>query len=258
MNASGIGVPRAGKPGRALAAFAYDSADYLGLVTALVAMSAVFAALSPYFLTGDNLLAIGIAVSVTAILAAAQTVVLVSGAIDLSFAAILALAGIAAQRLLELGLPLSIVIVAVLGAGIVCGLVNAVVVVGVGVNPLIATIGTSFAFRGICFIWLAGEQLPYFEDTPLNFIADGQLIGVPFPIVLSVVTIVAVWLIMRVTRFGHRVKGDRGERGRCPSRRRTGRAGPYAGLRPQRRVRGTRGACADLPQRHGVPRCRDR
>jgi ribose/xylose/arabinose/galactoside ABC-type transport system permease subunit len=206
MSTTNIEMPKPGEAARAVASYVQSRTEYVGLFTALLGLCALFAVLSPYFLTHANLLAIGVAVSITAVLAAAQTVVLVSGSIDLSFAAILALAGITAQRVQEAGAPLTVVIAAAFAVGTACGLLNAAIVVGVGVNALIATIGTNFVFRGVCFLWLAGESLPYFEDTSLNYFADGRILGVPFPIALSVVTIGGVWLLMRVTRFGHRVK----------------------------------------------------
>ena len=185
--------------------FVFGRFELVGLVLALAALCAIFTHFSPFFMTSPNLKAIGVAVSLTGILAAAQTVVIVSGSIDLSFAAILALTGIAAQKILTLGAPFPVVVAGALLVGLACGLVNAAIVVWGGVNPLIATIGTGFSFRGLAFIWLEYDTLPYFDGTALNYIGNGRIYGVPFPAILCASAIAAIWMLMRFTRFGSRV-----------------------------------------------------
>src|SRR5215472_7648972 len=91
-------------------AFISGRFDLVGLSVVLAALCGVFATLTPFFLTFPNLKALGVAVSYNAILAAAQTVVIVGGLIDLSFTAILALCGIVAQKLLLLGAPFPLVV----------------------------------------------------------------------------------------------------------------------------------------------------
>ena len=177
----------------------------VGLSIALVALGTMFTLLSPYFMTSGNLKALGVAISLTAILAAAQTVVIISGSIDLSFASILALSGIAAQKILTLGAPLPIIIVGALLVGVMCGLINAAICVAGRVNPLIATIGTGFAFRGLAFIWLGYETLPYFDSTSLNYIANGRIYGIPFPVILCITVIMGIWILLQFTSFGSRV-----------------------------------------------------
>jgi ribose transport system permease protein len=179
--------------------------DLIGLSIVLVALCVLFTSLTPYFLTFANLKALGVAVSLNAILAAAQTVVIISGMIDLSFTSILALCGIAAQKLLLLGMPFPIIVLGSVAVGVACGLVNAAISVWGGVNPLIATIGTGLAFRGVAFIWLDIYSMPYFSDTTLNLLGNGSFLGFPAPMIISGAVIAVIWLLMRFTRFGSRV-----------------------------------------------------
>jgi ribose transport system permease protein len=74
-----------------------------------------------------------------------------------------------------------------------------------GVNALIATIGTGLALRGAAYIWLNVDSMPYFMDTPLNYLGAGKVFGLPAPILLSVFVIVVISMVMRFTRFGARV-----------------------------------------------------
>ena len=89
--------------------------------------------------------------------------------------------------------------------GVAVGLFNALIIVGVGVNPLVATIGTGFAIRGIAFIWTGGLAQDYFTDTWLNEVGNGEILGIRTPIVIAVSVFVVVALAMRFTRFGGRV-----------------------------------------------------
>jgi ribose transport system permease protein len=186
-------------------AFISGRFDLVGLSVVLAALCGIFAMLTPFFLTFPNLKALGVAVSYNAILAVAQTVVIVGGLIDLSFTAILALCGIVAQKLLLLGVPFPLVVLGAIATGACCGLLNAAICVAGGVNPLISTIGTGLALRGLAFIWLGLGSMPYFNDTTLNFLGNGSVAGLPVPMILSIAVIAGTWVLMRFTRFGSRV-----------------------------------------------------
>lgn len=179
--------------------------NLVGLTIILLALGALFSSLTPYFLTFPNLKALGVAISLNVILAAAQTVVIVSGMIDLSFTSILALCGIAAQKLQLMGMPFPVVVLGAIAVGVGCGLVNAAICVWGGVNPLITTIGTGLAFRGVAFIWLDLYSMPYFSDTTLNLLGNGSFLGFPAPMIIGGAVIAAIWILMRFTRFGSRV-----------------------------------------------------
>ena len=186
-------------------AFISGRFDLVGLSVAFVGLCVLFTTLTPYFLTFPNLKALGVAVSYSAILAAAQTLVIVSGLFDLSFTAVLALCGIVAQKLVLLGVPFPVVVLGTIAVGACCGLLNAAICVVGGVNPLIATIGTGLALRGLAFIWLGYGSMPYFSESTLNFVGNGSVAGMPFPVILSAVVMAAIWVLMRSTRFGSRI-----------------------------------------------------
>jgi ribose/xylose/arabinose/galactoside ABC-type transport system permease subunit len=179
--------------------------ESVGLIGVLVLVIVVFSLTSPYFLTSGNYTALALAIVVTGILAAGQTVVLVSGSIDLSFTSVLALAGIVAEEVyLQTGHSLALAILAALAAGTAAGLVNALIVVRFRVNALIATIGTQFMFMAVCYLWLGSSQLPYLSGA-FAYIGNGKIGGVPFPFILMIVVFAALWLMMKFTRFGWRV-----------------------------------------------------
>lgn len=182
-----------------------ERADALGLAIVVVLLVAFFSLDSPYFLSTSNFSAIGVAISGTAIIAAVQTIVLVSGGLDLSITAVLALSGIAAGAAVGAGWPAPAAMVLGVLVGGAAGLLNAAIIVGVGVNPLIATIGTQFVFRGIALITTQGQTSVLPNNPTFNFLGNGHIFGVPVPIVLMLVVFLIVGGAMRFTRFGSHV-----------------------------------------------------
>lgn len=181
-----------------------DRADAVGLGTTLIVIAAVFSVLSPYFLRISNLSSIGVAISLTGIVAAVETIVLVSGSLDLSFTAVMALSAIVGGVAMQSGLSFWVALLLMFITGIAAGLLNSALVVGVGVNPLIATIGTQFVFRGIALIWTGGQTL-LVTGNELSTLANGTILGIPIPVCAVVGVFAVVALAMKYTRFGSRV-----------------------------------------------------
>lgn len=202
----GDGVLPRGLTARVRGFAAERSFESAGLLVFLGVLTIVFWNTSPYFLTSGNYTAIALQIALSGILAAAQTVVLISGNLDLSFMAVLALAGIAAEKVYLATGSFPLAVLAALAVGAVCGAINALIVVRGCVNPLIATIGTQFMFRALCYIWLGSHQdLPYIGgNSAFAYVGQGRVIGIPFPLVLMLAVFGAIWFMMRFTRFGSR------------------------------------------------------
>lgn len=182
-----------------------ERADAVGLGVALVALVVFFSIRSPYFLSTANFSAIGVAIAVFGIIAAVQTIVLICGELDLSITAVYALAGIVTVKASDAGAPSVIALLAGIGTGVAAGSLNAAVVVGIGVNALIATIGTQFVIRGVALITTQGQNEAFNPNAVFTFLANGDVAGIAFPIVLSVGVFLLVGGAMRFTRFGSRV-----------------------------------------------------
>jgi ribose/xylose/arabinose/galactoside ABC-type transport system permease subunit len=178
-------------------------ANNIGLIISLVALIVLFSSLSDVFFQWNNALNIGRASAYTGIAAAITTLVLVSGALDLSIGAVMALVGVVAARLLSDGHSLVFVLVACLAVGAVIGLVNGVIVTFVGVNPFIVTIGTQFVARGLAYAFsvVQGGELVITRKHFL-FIGQKDVLGVPFSVWLLVVSLVVVAWVMSRTKFG--------------------------------------------------------
>ena len=111
------------------------------------------------FLNSYTLIQTATDASFFAIMAVGATIVIISGGIDLSVGSIYALAGVTTAMVLRAVGPIGAVTTVVprrsassLGVGLVCGAINGVMVVGLGVHPFIITLGTMWILRGIAFV----------------------------------------------------------------------------------------------------------
>jgi ribose/xylose/arabinose/galactoside ABC-type transport system permease subunit len=93
--------------------------------------------------------------------------------------------------------PVPVAIVAGLGAGALCGIINGSIVVKTGIPTLIATLGTQMAFRGVADMIGAGVDMEQFGKT-FDWIGTG-LVG---PMVCSAIAFFVIWFILSKTRLG--------------------------------------------------------
>ncbi len=126
-------------PARSSRLFSSFSVRDAGTLIGLVLIMAVFAALVPGFLSERNLINILQQSSINACLALGMTLVIISGGIDLSVGPTAAIAAVISATLLVAGTPVPLAILAGLGIGMLCGLVNGVLVAHVGLQLLVST-----------------------------------------------------------------------------------------------------------------------
>jgi ribose transport system permease protein len=165
---------------------------------------ALFSALKPdsfpTFLTLNTLLR---SESVSAILAIALIFPLVVGEFDLSVGANLGLGailttGLTSQGILSLG---PAIVCAMLASGLV-GVVNGFLVANVGINALVATLGTSVIVTGSVLWYTHGAV--FYENIPptLNALADSSAFGVPLPAIFLAIVGLSSWYVLEQTPLG--------------------------------------------------------
>jgi ribose transport system permease protein len=179
--------------------------EIIGLAVAILAAIVVFSIASPYFFDLNNFYNIGRAVAVYGIVAAVTTIVLVSGGLDLSLSSVMALGGVVAAQVIGVVESTPLALIAAVGAGTLAGLFNALLIVKVGINPLIATIGTQFAIRGAIFMWTGSVPISLFGKTGFLAFGNGYVLGVPSAVLMLFAVFIVIGLVMHYTRFGSRV-----------------------------------------------------
>ncbi len=179
----------------------------LGPLVGLVAVSAVFAALSPRtFITVSNFEIILLQTAVVGTAALGMTLIIMSGGIDLSAGSTIALCTVVIALLLDRGAPAPIAAAAGVATGAACGLIIGLIVTQLGLLPFIVTLGTLGAYRGVAK-WLAGETMVPAPTTWLNdllrSLAPGQgWMLVPPGVWVMLVMAAAMILLLRYTRAG--------------------------------------------------------
>jgi ribose/xylose/arabinose/galactoside ABC-type transport system permease subunit len=113
---------------------------------------------SDTFINKTNFESLQTSIAPSAIIAVGMMILLISGVFDLSVGSIMGLSGVVVSFLLMYGLPVPLAIAGGLGVGVAFGLFNGFLVAFVGVNPLIATIGTLYIGRGLVNALLRGER----------------------------------------------------------------------------------------------------
>lgn len=167
-----------------------------GLIVAVVVAMSFF---SPYFLSVANFRALSIGMVPTGIIVIGMTFLLVSGGFDLSVGSVLALTGTVLALLVVKGITIPVALSASAAAGALIGLINGILVTRVGVNPLVATLGTLSAARGFALVLTEGFSI---SGLPPSFglVGNTDVLGVPLMVVIMVVLVVIADLALRHTR----------------------------------------------------------
>ena len=172
-----------------------------GIVVPFVVLFIVLTVASGSFATKSNLLNILDQQSATLIIAAAGTLVLVSGGIDLSVGAVYGLAGATAAQLAQ-HMPAGFAIAIGLLVGLLAGLINGVIATYFRINALIATLATSFVIAGIASLITHGNLIILFEHPSFGDLARTDFLTVKTSIWIMLVAVVALGLFLGATTIG--------------------------------------------------------
>ncbi|MGZ8758699.1 MAG: ABC transporter permease [Aeromicrobium sp.] len=181
------------------------------LLTLILVLSAVMTYYYPIsFPTSSNLVAVLLNASVAGILVVGMMLLLVSGAFDLSIGGIFALSGmVAGVVIVEFDQSWAVGAMAGLGVGILAGVINGLIVTGLGVNALIATLATAGIFRGVTQL-LSGTGFAPIDPTFAR-LGQTEILGLQSPFwVMLVVVVVGSWAVgqTRVFRRFYYVGGN--------------------------------------------------
>jgi ribose/xylose/arabinose/galactoside ABC-type transport system permease subunit len=152
----------------------FESSRDISLILVLLFVT-VMSLSTPYFLTASNLDSLQTIVAPNGIIALGMMVLLICGLFDLSVGSAMGLSGIVCAVLLSIGAPIPLAIAGALLFGVAFGAINGFLVGTLGINPLIATLGTMFVGRGSIETLVAHQSLAGFSGFPPDFIALGSI-----------------------------------------------------------------------------------
>ena len=182
-----------------------------GTVVALLLLIIFFFAMRPdIFLTFVNVKNILYQVSILAIIAGAQTVVMVVGDFDLSVGATSSLAGAVAGAQMIGGAPIWQAIAVALLVGLAVGLVNGVLIAYLNLTAFVATLATMTSVVGLAFLVTEGTTLFNFPPA-FNELGQGKFLNIPIPVYVALVISVIIWAVLKFTTIGrswHAIGGN--------------------------------------------------
>jgi ribose transport system permease protein len=180
----------------------------IGVALILLALIVFLTLYTDTFLTSTNIFNILRAFSWIAISAFGQAMVIITAGIDLSVGSVMGFSGLASAMLLAQGVPVPLAVAGGLLAGLLVGVLNGLMITKGRLPPFIATLGSLLMFRGLCYGLTGGWPV---RDLPQSFRNLGQYdipigsIGVPLPLVFTLVLAVLTSLFLSRTVWGYRI-----------------------------------------------------
>lgn len=173
-----------------------------GIFMAFIVVCLLLSFTTSQFLTVSNWTIIITQVSINALLAFGVTFVIITGGIDLSLGSIMAVTGVVAASLAHPDTyPVIVPITIGLLAGVAMGALNGLVITKSKVPPFIVTLGMMTIGRGLALILSKGRPVSNLSDS-FNFIGGGNVVGVPFPIIVLIITFVVCSVVLKKTILG--------------------------------------------------------
>jgi rhamnose transport system permease protein len=170
------------------------------LAVVLMVVVAVMATLSDTFLTVDNLLNATRFTTEIGLVALGMTLVMITGGIDLSVGAIIALTAVVIGMLIQAGLGAWPGAFLGLGLGVLLGALNGLVITRVGLPPIITTLATLAIYRGVAYGISGARAFPIPES--LSVLGQGYLGLLPVQLPLFLLVAAGVWVLLARTTFG--------------------------------------------------------
>jgi simple sugar transport system permease protein len=167
-----------------------------------------FAILNPkIFLTLDVYISLMVTIPFTGVISLGLLFIIICGEIDLSFPSVMGLSGFVFSTVFSLTGDVTSAFICCMLTGLTTGIINGILVAKVGVPSIIATLGTSFLWRGLEVLICGGygTSLVATKKTILHNVLVGRLGDIPVQMLWFIAIAVLSWLIINRTKFGNHV-----------------------------------------------------
>jgi ribose/xylose/arabinose/galactoside ABC-type transport system permease subunit len=170
----------------------------------ILLLGAVTSLFEPRFFSVENLFNLSRQLSPLLIISVGQTFAVIGGGLDLSVAAVLALCGVyGVIAMSHLGMAAGIAAMILCGA--VFGIINGFIISWFRASPFIVTLGALSIARGLALTATGGLPIYDLPDRYVNTLGFGSVLGVPWPPIIAVVTLIAGHVLLKYTVFGRHV-----------------------------------------------------
>ncbi len=194
---SSLTTPGAGRP-----VFSFARIwDQYGMMVVFAALFIACAIFVPNFATFVNMKGLGLAISMSGMVACGMLFCLASGDFDLSVASVIACAGVTTAVVINVSESLWIGVFAGLLLGAASGFINGFVIARLKINALITTLATMQIVRGLAYIISDGKAVGI-EDERFFTLGYANWFGLPAPIWVTVVCFILFGFLLNKTTFG--------------------------------------------------------
>lgn len=176
--------------------------ENLGILIGFFTLCVIVALLNDRFLSRGNILNVLRQLFSNCNLALGMCLVIITGGIDLSVGAIMALAGTLCAGTIAAGqLPIPVAILMGLAIGVLVGFVNGIITAKMNIAPFIVTMATQQICRGLVYVYADGLPIRC-DNPPFNFLGNGYVGEIPITIVYSIFFVIVIWLVLSKSQLG--------------------------------------------------------
>lgn len=203
---SGGTSPKAGAAAALSGLLSCDLARSLRLPAAIVVTIALFGFFEPRVLSIGNFRNIAIQASYLAIFAMAQTIVILTRGFDLSLGFTVSLVSVVASMAMVAagmdGMAILFGAAAGMAVALVVGLANGLLIAGIGINPLVTTLGMSYVVMAFASTISGGFPVTGIPTDFTSMFSRASLLSIPVPIWIAGLVFALLHLMLKATRFG--------------------------------------------------------
>ncbi|NIF23576.1 L-arabinose ABC transporter permease AraH [Candidatus Pantoea multigeneris] len=175
--------------------------DNFGMLVVFALLFIVCAIFVPNFASLINMKGLGLAMSMSGMVACGMLFCLASGDFDLSVASVIACAGVVTSVVINMTESLWLGVIAGLALGVVTGFINGFVIARLKINALITTLATMQIVRGLAYIFSDGKAVGI-EDERFFTLGFASWLGIPAPVWLTIITLGLFGFLLNKTTFG--------------------------------------------------------
>ena len=176
--------------------------ENLGILIGFFTLCVIVALLNNRFLSRGNILNVLRQLFSNCNLALGMCLVIITGGIDLSVGAIMALSGTLCAGTIAAGqLPIPVAILMGLAIGILVGFINGTITAKMNIAPFIVTMATQQICRGLVYVYADGLPIRC-DNPPFNFLGNGYVGEIPITILYSLFFVIVIWLVLSKSQLG--------------------------------------------------------
>lgn len=182
-----------------------------GVALAWIVLIIFFTIYSPKFISASNIFTILRQAAVVGICSVGMTFIILTGGMDLSVGSVIGVSCVGGALMVSHGVAIPVVMIIILIAGGLVGLFNAFFINTLNIAPIIMTLGTMTALRGVAYL-LCGGFAVYGIPENYKVIGQGYLGAIPVPVIIMAGCFALGWILLNRFSFGRKVYGIGGNK----------------------------------------------